>query len=67
MSGRRRRRCGICPKWGKGWCIHRAEMRSPNAPACDFGLHEMTKKYFRDYFAERRKQKTEKKGIFTDD
>ena len=32
--GRRRRRCGVCPKFDKGWCPIRAEMRPPDAPAC---------------------------------
>ena len=58
---RRRRRCMVCPKWDRGWCIHRAEMRPPDAPACDFGLHEMEKQYFRNYFAKRRKQKRQRK------
>ena len=61
---RRRRRCGVCPKWGCCWCVHRAEMRPPDAPACDFGLHEMEKQYFRNYFAKRRNQnKISKKGM----
>lgn len=53
---RRRRRCMVCPKWDRGWCVHRAEMRPPDAQACDFGLHEMTKRYFRNYFANRRQK-----------
>lgn len=57
---RRRRRCGACPIWGQGWCAHRAEIRPPDAPACDFGIHEMNKKYMRDYFANRRKKGTVK-------
>ena len=52
---RPRRPCGRCPKWDRGWCVHRAEMRPPDAPACDFGLHEMHKAYFRRYMAKRRK------------
>lgn len=54
---RRRRRCGVCPKWDRGWCVHLAEMRPPDAPGCDFGLHEMTKKYFREYVSDWRKKR----------
>lgn len=52
----RRRPCGSCPILKNGWCPHLAEMRPPKAPACDFGLHEMNKEYYKNYSANRRKQ-----------
>ena len=58
---RPRRPCGVCPVWGRGWCAHLAKMQSPTAPACDYGLREMEKQYFRNYFAKRRKQKRQRK------
>lgn len=51
-----RRPCGVCPIWKDGWCSHLAEMRPPKAPACDFGLKEINKEYYRNYSANRRKQ-----------
>lgn len=52
----RRRPCGVCPILNKGWCSHLAQRRPPDAPACDFGLHEINKRYYRNYSANRRKQ-----------
>lgn len=53
---RNRRPCGVCPLLKEGWCPHLAQRRPPNAPACDFGLHEINKKYYKTYSANRRKQ-----------
>ena len=57
---RRRRRCGVCPKWDRGWCVHRAEMRPPDAPACDFGIAEMNRAYMRNYKSKRTNQTKER-------
>ena len=38
---RRPRRCSVCPKFDRGWCVHRAEMRPPDAPSCEYGRKAM--------------------------
>ena len=57
---RRRRRCMVCPKWDRGWCVHRAEMRPPDAQACDFGLREMKKTYFQKYYTSHKRETPKK-------
>lgn len=50
----------VCPKWDRGWCVHRAEMRPPDAQACDFGLREMKKTYFQKYYTSHKRETPKK-------
>lgn len=42
---KRKRTCGRCPKFERGWCVCRAEMRPPDAPVCDYGKRMMYNAY----------------------
>ena len=57
---RRKKKCGSCPKFDRGWCTHRAEMRPPDAPPCEFGLRQMRNAYSAEWM--RRKHGFKKKG-----
>lgn len=34
---RKPRPCAVCPKFERGWCVHLATMRQPDAPSCGYG------------------------------
>lgn len=38
---RRPRPCAVCPKFERGWCVHLASMRPPDAPSCEYGRRAM--------------------------
>lgn len=38
---RKVRRCVVCPKFERGWCVHLATMRPPDAPSCEWGRNAM--------------------------
>ena len=38
---RKPRPCAVCPKFERGWCVHLAEMRPPDAPSCEYGRRKM--------------------------
>ena len=38
---RKPRPCAVCPKFERGWCVHLASMRPPDAPSCEYGRRAM--------------------------
>ena len=54
------RPCSKCPKFERGWCVHRAEMRPPDAPSCTYGRklmnNETTKEINRKRFGWKKRE-----------
>ena len=51
---RRPRPCKVYPKWRLNWCPHKAAIRPPDAPSCEYGRkamgNEITKEINRKRF-----------------
>ena len=57
---RRKRTCGQCPKNDFGWCVVRAEIRPPDAPACDYGKRMMYDAYNAEWMRKKHGHKPRK-------
>ena len=65
---RRPRPCAVCPKFERGWCVHLATMRPPDAPSCEYGRkamnNETTKEINRKRFGWRKREpKPHREGL----
>ena len=58
---KRKRTCGRCPKFDRGWCVHRAEMRPPDAPSCGYDKRMMYNAHIAGYMREHYKPRKERK------
>ncbi len=55
---KRRKRCGECKVWEKGWCKHLAKIVLAGNEACEWCRREARKEYRRNWM--RRKKAAEK-------
>lgn len=46
---RKPRPCAVCPKFERGWCVHLATMRPPDAPSCEYGRKIMNSENSAEY------------------
>ena len=49
-----KKKCGECPKWGKGWCAHLAKNMVAGHEACDFGRRLMHNAYMKEWMRRKR-------------
>lgn len=54
------RQCAVCPKFERGWCVHLATIRPPNASSCEYGnkamKNEILKETNRKKFGRKRRE-----------
>ena len=57
---RKPRKCAVCPKFERGWRVHLATMRPPDAPSCEYGRKMMNNANVAEY--QRRKHGWKKRA-----